>query len=276
MQQMEREPLTLKSIDRALRPALNSFVKRVSYDSEVELWRVMQDYPQVIHVMNHGPMFGPWPAAAYLAKKAVDNGGGDRTPFAMFHRIFFKIPIVNRVIRKRLNSPRAFSFEEVLEHFRAGLYTDFMVLPEGDNCNYGNLEEIRPFRSHRYLELAVLLEAPILITIHRGTESWATQIALDNASMIFLKTFAPSVYYRVRETRIVNWQSLPWVIPVFQMKTKLYHPKLKKAALSQDPEERQQQIEAESLNVRKAMEAMLAELHQQQPDTVPADVHTQS
>jgi hypothetical protein len=260
MARNDHNPVTLKAIDKVLRPSLNNFVQRVSFESEVEVWRMLNDYPQLIHIMNHGPMLGPWPAAAYLAKKAVDNGGGDRTPFGMFHRTFFKIPGLKQYIAKKFNSDHPFTFEEILDEFEAGAYTDFMVLPEGDFCNFGDMTRLRPFRSHRYVELAVRLGAPIAITAHRGTELWAIETRLDNFSLALAKRLLPKSFGWIAQDRVLNLQTLPFTIPYFRMKVALYHPELKASDLSQDPDTRAKQIEEESNKVRAKMEQMLQEL----------------
>jgi hypothetical protein len=250
-------------MDRFLRPVLGGTVERVSFESDVEIWKVLQEYPQLVHILNHGPMFGPWPAAAYLAKKAVDNGGGDRTPFGMFHRLFFENRLLRTVTSRLFNSERPYTFDEILEGFEAGYYTDFMVLPEGDFCNFGSLKRLRPFRSHRYIELAVRLKAPLLLTAHRGTEAWAFETRLDNFSLAVAKRLLPDSFRWIANDCIVNVPAFPGRIPVFRMQTTLYVPTLKVEELSDNPDERRQQLTEESERVRARMNDMLAALDNQ-------------
>lgn len=254
------EPVRLKQMYKNLRPMLARIVSRISFDSDVELYRIINENPKLLHVMSHGPMLGPWPAAAYLAKKAVDNGGGERIPFAQFHRFFFDVPLMKSMIERTFNSWRPFSVEEIIDQFQSGNFTDFMVLPEGDNCNFGNLNYTRPFRSHRYIEIAIRAQAPLLITVHRGTEDWAISARLDDFTMRSLSLLLPALHSRLEDSRILNIQSIPIQIPYLRVKSSLYRPELTADDLAEDPLKRRSQIRHESLKVQEKMNQMLSEL----------------
>ncbi len=253
-------PVNLKKVDQFMRPIFDWFVENYSFRIEPEMEDVFEANPRLIHIMNHGPMFGPWPVGALLARLADEAGFGHRVPFAVAHRLFFVIPGLRDLMAQYLNARQPYTFSEVMANFEAGHFTDFMVLPEGDNCNFGNMDRMREFRSHRYLELAIRLKTNILVTVHRGTEQWSTGVRLDDFTMKAMHTLLPLLYHRIERHRIVVLPSIPAPIPQLDVYSRLYTPKLQLADLADDPVIRQRQIQAESREIQRLMNNMLREL----------------
>ena len=254
------DPVTLRQVDEFMRPIFNWFIENYSFYTEPAFEEIFEHNPRLIHIMNHGPVLGPWPVVSLFARLADDIGYGDRIPFAVAHRIFFAMPGIRDMMAQYLNARQPYSFQQVMDNFAAGSFTDFMVLPEGDNCNYGNMDRMRDFRSHRYIELAIELDTNILITVHRGTEQWSTGVRLDDFAMKAMHTLMPMLYHRIEKHRIVLLPSIPAPIPQLDVYAKLYTPKLNKADLADDKMIRRRQIVTESLEVKRLMNNMLTEL----------------
>lgn len=256
-------PFNLAGVAQALAPIRKRFIQQVSFTSEPALEKLLAANTRLIHVVSHGPMLGPWPVGAWMAQHIADSGGGERRPFAEAHRLLFNVPFVGDFISRTFNTEGPFRFEGVLQRLIEGELTDYIVLPEGDNCNFDDQDYLRDFRSHRYLELAIRAQVPLLLTVHRGTEAWSTAVRMDEFSMRALHLLAPILYHRLAQHRIFNFPALPTPIPHLRIASKLYTPKLTAAALPDDPTEVKALVREESHHVRGIMNDMLHALDKQ-------------
>ena len=254
------EPVRVENVAKFLTPMVKFFVEEVDHKSSPDFREILDRHPRIIHLGNHGTMLSPYILSGAIATLMRDNGGGERTPFGVIHRRLFKLPFVKAYFRKNFNSQKPYRFEEVLRELQEGAFTDFVVFPEGANENIGDVYKLSPFKSHRYLELAIRAEAPILIHTHRGTEEWASTIRLDQIAMMALERFLPSYHERIAPTRMLNFQGIPTRIKKLRVNSLLYLPRLKAHELSEDVEARKAQIKAESQQIAEIMSKQLTKM----------------
>jgi hypothetical protein len=221
--------------------------------------------------MNHGPMAAPFVGGGLLAQKAVEAGGAERVPFAVIHRRLFRYGPVRSYFARNFNTSRPFGFEDIVANFGTGRFTDFMVLPEGSNELFGDMVHVRPFKSHRFIELSILLNAPVLVTVHRGTENWSTWLKLDDFTLQALGFLNPRFARRIVPSRTLNLPGIPMRVPKLYMKSELHYPDLKAHELSQEPSQRYHQLRAASEELRRRMNDMIEELPAPPSDYVKPD-----
>lgn len=254
------ERITLGHLATLGKPVANALVRKVEYSADPDAEGIVAGCPQLIHVMNHGPMLAPYVASTFLADAIVNAGGAQRVPFATVHRRLYSLPGVRDVIKWAFDADKPLGFNDVVETFKQGPFTDYMVLPEGDNEMFGDMHSIRPFKSHRYMELAIETGLPILVTVHHGTEDWALAFRLDARTSRWLSTFSPALSERLGDTPIFNLQGIPMPIERLQMRSQLFRPSLTVGDLAPNPRQRRLQILAESRKVVDLMRQMLAEM----------------
>lgn len=247
------EPVRLENIAKLLGPLQRQLIRNVHHTFEVEPETFLREYPRAIHVMNHGPMWAPWVVAGALAERFTAAGAGKRVPFAVIHRRLYKFSPVRGYFQKRFNSDRPFRFEEIVERLVGGDFTDFLVLPEGAYEQLGLPEEVSRFKSPRFVELALETEAPIVLTVHRGTEPWAVTLRLDAFTMRMLHYFWPSLHRRIADHATLNLPGLPAPIDTLRVHSVLIELPLKKEALSAEPRRRRQQLWEIAETVRDRM-----------------------
>ena len=65
------------------------FYREEVYGPEMDtLPAILDQYPRLMVVMNHGPMLGPAPALAAFVRVMAHCGGGQRVPFGIAWRGF--------------------------------------------------------------------------------------------------------------------------------------------------------------------------------------------
>jgi hypothetical protein len=254
------QPVRIEQVYKLTAPLMRLLVGKVDFQSEPPLAQILQQHPRLIHIMNHSTMLAPWVATGALAEELFNAGGGQRAPFAIMHKRYFTFAPVRDFMRRNFNTERPLNFLEVADQLNQGEFTDFCVFPEGANEQIGDVYELSAFKSHRYLELAIEIGAPILITVHRGTEKWASTWRLDSLSQQLLQLAAPGLYYRLYPHFTFNVQAIPLQIQTLRMRSVLYLPRLQREDLHEDPIRRNHQIFEESLEIRKIMLRMLREL----------------
>lgn len=253
------QSVRMQNVATFLWPLREFFVARHDNLASETLRTAMQE-PKLIHVMNHGPMAAPYIAGAVVAEEIVRAGGGERIPLAIFHRRMMRYQFFRDYFQQHFGATPPLRFEEIVSQFGTGPFSDFVVLPEGANELYGDMRWMRPFKSHRYLELAILLDAPLLLTVHRGTENWSTALRLDDGSLTTLGMLSPAITRRILPTRTLNLPGLPMPIPQLLVTHQLYWPRLQGSELAATGAERYRQIRQESQLVRQQMNALLAQL----------------
>ncbi|GLQ33589.1 hypothetical protein [Litoribrevibacter albus] len=223
---------------------------------------ILADYPQLVVALNHGPMLGPLATTIALNKLYSENGGGDRKPIAIMWRLFYQIPLYKYAIQYITQVDRGLNFDEFLDKMENGGFTDLLVKPEGENCNYGNGLDIEPFLSPRFIEFALRLNVPVLVMVHQGSEQWGTTLPVSSKLDPLLKKLPKKSYDRIRETRLLNIPKLTHRLKELKVMYKLYQPEITLADLPEDLEQRKALIAEESEKVRTLMQSMIDTLKQ--------------
>ena len=160
---------------------LSLLVKNLEIESSPELAEIVAQHKQLVCAQSHGPALGPVVYTLAMCHYFNKAGGGDRVPVAITHRLFYQMPMMNRLVRFITQVPHAVGFDEFVELFNSGEYNDLCLMPEGDHCNFGNGLDVMPFKSPRFVEIALRSRCPILIIAHAGGEAWGKPLPVPDA-----------------------------------------------------------------------------------------------
>lgn len=208
-------------------PFLKLYVKRLLVESSPPLEEILKAHPRLVIVQSHGPALGPLAYTFLLCRFMCDAGGGDRKPIAVTHRLFYKFPVLDRVATYLTQVAEPVSFDGFLARFKSGQYSDFCLMPEGDHCNFGNGLDIMPFKSTRFVEIAIRSGAPILVVAQRGAEVWGRTVSISESICDFLSKFLPDAI--VQPMRTANTINMPWLtqrLATVKVKIALFQPPL--------------------------------------------------
>jgi hypothetical protein len=232
----------------------------IIYKSEPPLKEVMNKYPKVVHAISHAGTLGWIPVVLGLLRVAIEAGGHKRRAFGVFHRGLYRFWVSRMLLRYLFESEEPPTFAKVIEAFRDQPVNDIAILPEGDNCIVGDVYEIRPFRSPKFVELALATNAPILITVHRGAEEWGRDFYIPSYLFPLIKRFQPAYLYPLYKNPVLNLPTRITHIPKFSMRSLLYMPRLSYEDLSSKPRERWFQLQSEAQRVRTLMQDLLQDM----------------
>ena len=249
-------------------PYLSQVMKFIAHETRFRcrpsLAGILSENPRLVVAISHSTPLSWLPAIALLSTRTSAKGGADRVPVGVVDKFFYHVPVLREVAKYFSQSERPLTFSEFIEHFEKLQGADIVLFPEGSNCFFGEPEEVQEFRSSRFVELAVRVDAPILIAVHRGSEDWAKAFPVPKAFLDKLKilpAFAVDfLEKRLRKTGLLVLPFLPLPMAKFEMLCELYHPALKKSDLSDDREILLNQVRAEGEKVRQRMKEMLAEI----------------
>lgn len=234
---------------------LRSVVDRCEFQSDDNLEDLMKE-PRLVVVLNHGTPISWFPPICLLTEKAVEAGGGDRISRGVIDRFFYSNPLTRPIAEYVTQSSHPQSFDELLEQFSTVERTDLVIFPEGAMTFFGDINHIQPFRSPRFIEIAVRAQAPLLIAVHRGTEDWNMRLPLPLELIQTVSLFSKFFASKLQEESQVNLPLRLKKVPILKMRTKLYVPKLKTEDLAEDPAERRAQIQIEADDLRQLMQEM--------------------
>lgn len=246
---------TLQDFEPFLRALHTSISQDSQIETEVPLAQMMK-LPRLMVVLNHATPLSWIPAISLLAPEAARQGGGDRTPMGVVDKFFYSNPLTQPIAEYMTQSKEPLGFEELLTHFQVEERRDLVIFPEGARTFFGDLTQIQPFRSPRFVELAIRTQAPILLAIHRGSETWNLDVPLPREWGALLMPFSRFFGQGLLEAGALNLPILLKKIPHFRMKLHLYKPQLQADQLSSDEAERRSQLEAEAQSIRKIMQEM--------------------
>lgn len=190
---------------------------------------ILTENKRLLVVFNHSSPLSWIPAPCLLTAHLCARGGGYRTPIAVMDRFFYAVPGLRKVAKFVTQSEKPLRFKELVEHFETLEQADLVVFPEGSNCFFGPPDQVQPFRSNRFVEIAMRTKTPLLICVHRGSENWG--VSLGNLTL----------------------PGLPKPMKKFSMLVRLYHP-------SFDGEMTPAFVEREANRVHQEMTRMLQEL----------------
>lgn len=214
---------------------------------------LMQRYPKVVHAISHAGTLGWIPAILALLRVALEEGGERRQALGIFHRGLYRFALSRWLLRTVFQSTEPPTFAKVIEVFRLGPVSDVALFPEGDNCVLGDVYEIRPFRSPKFIELAIAAQAPILVTVHRGAEEWGKDFYIPSWMLRWVRLIEPAYVRPLMKNPVLNLPTRLTRIPKFSLRSALYFPRLSYDQLSSRPRERWFQLNEEAQRVKALM-----------------------
>jgi hypothetical protein len=226
---------------------------------------ILLEHPKLVVAANHGAAYGPLAAVAGYMTLMQELGMRERSYFGVTWRGLYRTPGVRQFARFVGQTDGVRSAAEYARLLREGPHHDFIVMPEGDNCLFGDGLRVQPFLSHGFVEVAVRAQVPILIATHQGSEAWAAHIRVGRqASGRFMDPLARAPggvghvlrrwSHRLRETeQITVWNPLKGRLPRLNLHFQLYRPSLTLDQLADDRMERRAQLMADGEEVRARM-----------------------
>jgi hypothetical protein len=248
----------IKVYEPILSQIMLAIAEETRFHCEPPLQEVLAENPKLVVVFNHASPLSWLPAVALLSAHVNAKGGGERIPVGVMDKFFFEMPVLNKIAALLTQSETPHSFHDLTSKFADGEATDLVVFPEGSNCFFGDPAELKPFRSPKFVELAIRARAPILICVHKGSEIWGKAIPIPPEWFSYLEAVPPAVRKflesRLKETGLLTIPLWPNKMDKFEMRCKLYRPQLKLEDLSEDETERRKQIQAEADHIHALME----------------------
>lgn len=250
---------TLKDYQPFLQALQASICETSQLQSDIPLEQILRQ-PRLMVALNHATPISWIPAISLLAPAAAEAGGGDRIPMGVVDKFFYSNPVTKPLAEYVTQSPEPLGFEALLAHFQEQERRDLVIFPEGARTFFGDLTQVQPFRSPRFIELAIRAQAPILLAVHRGSETWNLELALPREWGAFLMPLSRFFGQGLMEAGSLNLPFLLRKIPHFHMTLKLYTPALYESDLSGSETERRSQLLAEAENIRGLMQEMFDSL----------------
>lgn len=262
----------LREYQPILSTILQKLAKQTQFQASPSLGDVLQDHPRLVVAFNHASPLSWLPAIALLTSHVCARGGGGRRPMGVMDKFFFSVPGFRTIAQQLTQSDRALGFDELVEKFKNSEGTDIVLFPEGSNCFFGDPSKLQPFRSPRFIELAVRTQTPILICAHRGSENWGVALPIPEKAMTqilskvdLLPKFASDfLRARLKESGVFTLPLLPLPMEKFEMRCEVYHPQLTEEDLSDDRDECRKQIQAESDRVHTKLQDLLKQIDMDQ------------
>ncbi len=226
-------------------------------EEEPGLKEILARYPQLIVVMNHGPALGALAGILSAATLYGVHGGSHRVPYGITWRGFYRLPVSRSLARYVTQARAPVEFQDALHCLKGKKINDCFIMPEGENCNFGNGRDIQPFISSRFVELAVRAGLPILVMVHSGSEKWGNSLNIPGLLSRWMKLIPHRMVQRLRESGRLSVPTWPRKLPVLQLAYQLYRPELQQSALSDDSAIRSRQIWQEAWMVQALMQQMV-------------------
>lgn len=258
----ERRP-TIHEFNRRARLISKAFITHIELDEASEdLDQILSDHPRLVIAANHGPTFGPIASSIGMCRYVDEIGHGHRRFFGVTWRGFYRLPVFRELATFMSGSSAVFSVAEYADMLREGPFNDFLVMPEGENCNFGDGFEVQPFLSSGFIDIALRAGVPILIAANQGTETWARTFELGEQVNAPWMGFLPRRWReRVADTGIVSLTNpLRGRISPLRLSFKLYRPQLSLAELPNDRMKRRAMLQLEGVEVHRHLQEMVTRM----------------
>jgi len=238
-----------------LRALKASVIQESSFSCEPLLEAIFRN-PRLIIVPNHATPLSWIAVMCELADQAVLAGAGDFTPRAVADRWFYTNPLTKAVAEYLTQSDHPMNSDELIESFKNAEREALVIFPEGANSFFGNVNEIQPFRSSKFIEISIRCQAPLLLTVHKGTEGWSVPLQIPQEIGQAILPYSKFFGEKLQQAQAFNWPLWPQKIQKFSMNCKLYVPPLYESDLAADPLARREQLAHEAEGIRQIMEEM--------------------
>lgn len=229
---------------------------------------LIKKHSQILHLGFHGAPLGTLPFGFHYPRFATRSGGGDRIPMSILHRSFFSIPIFGQFCRDVWNSSPDINTEIINKRLESGEVNDLFIWPEGDLTIFADEYTLAPFRSTKFIEIAIKNDLPMLLWGHVGTKPW--QICLQPKKHKWLKPvadfFNPNLYALTMEHDKIY---LP--LNIYRLKGvhhmyRFHIPDVKSKDLPDDEAGQKKVFKAELKKLVVKWQEVIDELHCRYPD----------
>lgn len=265
---------TLGDYEPLLSQIMLTIAKETRFRARPKFSEILAENPRLVIALSHASPLSWLPAIALLCAHATARGGRDRRPMGVMDRFFFSLPGLKQLAGHLTQSEKPLNFVELLQSFTNGDGTDLVVFPEGSNCFFGDPNVLQPFRSPRFVEIAIEAGVPILVCAHRGSEKWGKAVEIDSEWLKNLDYLPKFVFdfleARLKKTGLFTLPLWPSPMEKFDMLCELVPLEMKTEDLSKDPSERRAQISKEADRIRAKMQELLDELDSDQAKSVEA------
>ena len=240
-----------------------AYTKRVSlHESSDDIQAILSEHPKLVVAMNHGPMAGPVAGSIAMMDQYSKHGGNKRVPMIIAWRGFYHIPVIKHFIRYLSQVRMPFKLDGFVKQVTDNGVTDLFVMPEGENCTFGNGLDIEPFLSPKFVELALKAGTPILIAVHTGSEQWSNIVPVSKRLNPLLKYLPKKSYQSLQQAGQLNMPPLRLsTIENLQVAYKLYQPTMTKSDLELDNS--WELLQKESNTIRGMMQGMVDNISDQ-------------
>lgn len=251
---------TVKEFSRFSAFLRRSYVEKVTrFAGSDDLKDILAQNPQLLVAMNHGPMAGPLAGSVGIMHQYFKSDGQERKPVIIAWRGFYRVPLIKHVVRYMSQVKNPPNLDGFVGKLTRGDATDIFVMPEGENCSFGNGRDIEPFLSPRFVELALKAGTPILIAVHVGSELWSNIVPVSDKLDPVLRYLPRKSYERIRDRGQVNISLAAMKkIPELTMYFKLYQPQM--SAQDLERSDSIELLQAESDRIRELMQSMVDEI----------------
>ncbi len=235
------------------------YIQRTEISSASEsLGAILLKYPKLVVAVNHGSQVGALSGLIGLVDQYYQNAGADRRVFGITWRGFYKLPLYKQLFSMVTQVNHALSFDDAFELLAASDFTDCVIMPEGEFCNFGNGLDVQPFLSPKFVELAVRTNVPILVVAQKGSEVWSWPVEVSERFMGLADWLPGNLQKGLKRSRLLNIPK-PWrkKLEVLQLSFYLYQPKLTEWDLDRDESKRLHQLQREANKVRARMQLMV-------------------
>jgi hypothetical protein len=232
--------------------------KTATSPSSESLSAILEKYPKLVVVVNHGSQVGALSGLLGLADQYYQHGGANRYPFGITWRGFYKLPGYKQFFSYLTQVDTVISVEDAVKLLTDSEFTDCVIMPEGEYCNFGNGVDVQPFLSPKFIEMAIRAKVPVLVVAQKGAETWSWPVEISNSLMGLADWLPGNLQTGLKRSRMINIPK-PWrkKLDVLRMSFYLYQPKLTEWDLDKDEEKRLRQLQIEANKVRSRMQLMV-------------------
>lgn len=242
-----------------LRAVKASVIQESVFHCEPSLEAVFRN-PRLIVVPTHATPLSWIAVMCELADQAVGAGAGDLVPRGVADHWFYSNPFTKMIAEYLTQSDHPMGLEELIANFKEAEHSALVIFPEGANSFFGNVNEIQPFRSSKFIEISIRCQAPLLLTVHKGTEGWSVPLKIPKEIGEAILPYSSFFGERLLQAQPLNWPLWPQKIQKFSMACKLYMPALYESDLSTDPTHRKEQLAHEAQEIHHIMQEMREDL----------------
>jgi hypothetical protein len=235
------------------------YVHKVAISPSSEsLSAILEKYPKLVVAMNHGSQVGALSGLLGLVDQYYQHGGANRHPFGITWRGFYKLPGYKQFFSYLTQVDSIINSDDAVKLLTESDFTDCVIMPEGEYCNFGNGIDVQPFLSPKFIELAIRAKTPVLVVAQKGSEVWSWPIEMSDSLMGLADWLPVNLKTGLKRSRILNIPK-PWRKKINELRLSfyLYHPKLTEWDLDKDDTKRLRQLKVEANKVRSRMQLMV-------------------